>query len=339
MGVITTTAPGKLFIAGEYAVVTPGEPAILIAVNRFITVTLTETHTPKSREHSPHVTAAIRAVEELCAERNITQQPFEVNIHSELESPDGRKYGLGSSGAVTVALVSALDQLYKLSLSQFERFQIALLSILDISPSASGGDVAASTYGGWLLYHSPDRTSLKLIREQEGITAAMNASEWDVCVLQSLEAPQNMKVLVGWVGQPAATHELVDHMRNQDEIQRFTEKELLPRNRNIISELQNLLPEWSKECDVEIRKARTLLNELAQVAKIPLETAELRTLCDIAERYGASAKTSGAGGGDCAIAFASKDVNIAAILRDWKSRNFTDLQLAVHTFTGDRHGR
>ena len=31
---IETRAPGKLFIAGEYAVVEPGEPSVLVAVDR-----------------------------------------------------------------------------------------------------------------------------------------------------------------------------------------------------------------------------------------------------------------------------------------------------------------
>ena len=39
---IQASAPGKLFIAGEYAVVTNAHPAILVAVNQFITVTLEE---------------------------------------------------------------------------------------------------------------------------------------------------------------------------------------------------------------------------------------------------------------------------------------------------------
>ena len=37
---IITSAPGKLFIAGEYAVVEPGYPAILVAINQFIMVSL-----------------------------------------------------------------------------------------------------------------------------------------------------------------------------------------------------------------------------------------------------------------------------------------------------------
>ena len=40
---IEVTTPGKLFIAGEYAVVEPGHPAIIVAVDQFVTVTVEET--------------------------------------------------------------------------------------------------------------------------------------------------------------------------------------------------------------------------------------------------------------------------------------------------------
>ena len=50
--VITARAPGKLFIAGEYAVVTPGEPSVLVAVDRYLTTRLTES-TGAGSIHSP----------------------------------------------------------------------------------------------------------------------------------------------------------------------------------------------------------------------------------------------------------------------------------------------
>lgn len=39
---IELSVPGKLFIAGEYAVVEPGHPAIIVAVDQFITVNVEE---------------------------------------------------------------------------------------------------------------------------------------------------------------------------------------------------------------------------------------------------------------------------------------------------------
>ena len=39
---IEVSAPGKLYIAGEYAVVEVGHPAIIVAVDQFITVTINQ---------------------------------------------------------------------------------------------------------------------------------------------------------------------------------------------------------------------------------------------------------------------------------------------------------
>lgn len=37
---IEVSAPGKLYIAGEYAVVETGHPAVIAAVDQFVTVTV-----------------------------------------------------------------------------------------------------------------------------------------------------------------------------------------------------------------------------------------------------------------------------------------------------------
>lgn len=53
---VVRRAPGKLFVAGEYAVVDAGNPAILVAVDRYITVTVTGTPgglDPLATSHSP----------------------------------------------------------------------------------------------------------------------------------------------------------------------------------------------------------------------------------------------------------------------------------------------
>lgn len=37
---IEVSAPGKLYIAGEYAVVEPGHPAIIVAIDQFISISI-----------------------------------------------------------------------------------------------------------------------------------------------------------------------------------------------------------------------------------------------------------------------------------------------------------
>ena len=50
---ISQSAPGKLYIAGEYAVVEPGHRAVLVAVDRFITVRITPA------EHAGRISSAL----------------------------------------------------------------------------------------------------------------------------------------------------------------------------------------------------------------------------------------------------------------------------------------
>lgn len=44
-GMITVKAPGKLYIAGEYAVVESGYPAIIVALDQFVTATISPSET------------------------------------------------------------------------------------------------------------------------------------------------------------------------------------------------------------------------------------------------------------------------------------------------------
>lgn len=57
-------APGKLYIAGEYAVVEPGHPAVIVAVDRFIDVSLSPSEKPYGTIYSSQLSS-----ETLCWER------------------------------------------------------------------------------------------------------------------------------------------------------------------------------------------------------------------------------------------------------------------------------
>ncbi|GAA4292767.1 hypothetical protein GCM10023148_55930 [Actinokineospora soli] len=164
--VVVRRAPGKLFIAGEYAVLEPGVPAILVAVDRWVTVTVTAADhgvvvvsdlDPREARYSRDdladatgpVGSAIGVVVDLLAERGLPVPPMRVEIGSDLHE-DGVKYGLGSSGAVTVATVSAVAEYCGAPLTPLDRYRLAMLATARLDPRASGGDLAASTWGGWI---------------------------------------------------------------------------------------------------------------------------------------------------------------------------------------------
>ncbi|WP_098729938.1 phosphomevalonate kinase [Brevibacterium epidermidis] len=374
---IETRAPGKLFIAGEYAVVEPGQPAVLIAVDRCITVRLTESE-GAGRIHSSeygqapviwrreddgehiivderpfdYVLSAISTVEELRSGRGARPRYFDLEISSELNDADGRKFGLGSSAAVTAATIAALDEFYELGLTLTERFKLAVLATIAISTKASGGDLAASTFGGWIRYSSPDRAALHAHREAHGVVSAMTCAEWAGCSARRVTPPSSVDLLVGWTGSPASTEHLVKRVhtpseRADESSAEYSESTPAPEKpRPLVSfaaESHTLVDDLVAAFDADdaeasmttIRSVRALLQRLSDSTGSLIETEALHDLCEIAETHGAAAKPSGAGGGDCGIALAHSHTQAQTILSGWEAAGIRPLDLGAHREEGE----
>lgn len=347
---IGAAAPGKLFLAGEYAVVEPGEPALLVAVDRELRVTAEEAVgdgqirsagyrrgpirlvprpdggvTPVGRRLD-YVSSAVSLAGRLCAERGGRPAPVRLGITSDLIDSRGRKFGLGSSAAVTVATVAALDRLFGLGLDREGRFRLALLATVQVAPRASGGDIAASTFGGWLEYASPDRARLAHDLTADGVAATMSSPGWAGCRIEPLPEPAGTRLLVGWTGRPAATTRLVARSRGGW-------REAYPGfpadSRAAVAALRAGLAQGPAAAQAALGRARGVLAAFGEASGTLIETPRLRDLCDIAERHGAAAKPSGAGGGDCGIALVDAAVDFTDILHEWKNRGIAWLDLGV----------
>ena len=110
----------------------------------------------------------------------------------------------------------------------------------------------------------------------------------------------NFTLLVGWTGQVAITDSLIQATEKKRKVATDSAfyKEFLAKSHAIVQGLQTA---WNKQ-DIPalqegIRANRALLNQFAKVMQLEIETPALQTLCDLAEKAGACAKTSGAGGG------------------------------------------
>ncbi|GLJ79331.1 phosphomevalonate kinase [Microbacterium imperiale] len=374
-GAIVVRAPGKLFVAGEYAVVSPGEPSVLIAVDRYLTVSLTESvdagsiHSPEysrmpvrwtrgqdgltlDREHHPYdyVIAAIEASERLRAERGLHPRFFDLHIESGLDDPSGRKFGLGSSAAVTVATIAAIDEFYGFELGTRGRYELAMLATIAVAPNASGGDVAASTYGGWIGYRSPDRDRLRAARSAHGVAAVLGSDAWNGSEIIRLAPPVGLELLVGWTGHPASTERLVSGVSRGTNVTGDAHAGFLEASRDCVEDLWRalaVLPDAGAPGDAgsdgtlaldAIRRNRRLLQALGERTGVTIETERLRILCDAAEAIGAAGKPSGAGGGDCGIVLAPADADVAGLLRVWETNDIRHLTIGVHPPEGDNHG-
>ncbi|MCP2279302.1 phosphomevalonate kinase [Nocardia amikacinitolerans] len=357
---ITCRAPGKLFIAGEYAVVEPGRHAVLTAVDRYATATVVEAEDQVTTLHSgldggvtltcgrigdglvpadgvvppnfSYVFAAAAIIDRLVVERDIVARPYRLSISTDLADADGRKLGLGSSAAVTVATVAALGQFYRLGLSSMGRYRLAMLATVSINPRASGGDVAASTWGGWIAYSSPDRGHVAELVAESGVAAALRAP-WPGLSVRPLPTPTGLAMRVGWTEKPASTPALVAGLRAG------APADFLVHSDECVQRLVAALEaDDAPAIRTEIDRARALLVDLDARARLGIMTPSLRALCEAGAAVGAAAKPSGAGGGDCGIALIdrARTAAITELTDRWVGAGIRPLALRTHPFEGDR---
>ncbi len=353
---ITEKAPGKLYIAGEYAVVENGYPAILVALDQFVTCSIEESAAEVGRIISrqyhnnalqwhrlgeqmvvdnrdnpfSYILSAIKVTEEYARAFARELRIFDLHIDSQLDSESGKKYGLGSSAAVTVATVKALCRFYNLPVTKDEIFKLAAIAHFEVQGNGSLGDVAASVYGGWIAYHSFDRQWLAQQRKYLDLRTLIDLP-WPDLKIESLKAPSNLQLLIGWTGKPASTSQLVDKIslfkaRQQKEYHQFLEesKHCIQR---MVDGFHNADLEAIKN---EIRYNRELLKQLGTNSGVHIETPILNKLCQIAEDFGGAAKTSGAGGGDCGIVAIDRNSNFKQVLTEWTANKIEQLPLSVH---------
>ena len=373
---ISQSAPGKLYIAGEYAVVEPGHQAVLVAVDRFITVRITQAEDGGSagptghisstlyeaqsltwyrrpedgvvmvdKQFDDYVVSAIRMVEQMVREAGGPLRYFDLDVSSELDDGCGRKLGLGSSSAVTVATVRAVARFYGLVLDDMAVYKLALLATDAVQPIGSGGDIAASSFTGWVAYTSPDRAWLHQVSGAPGTGNSPGGSaglselvrmDWPLLSIRRLPVP-GLRLSVGWTGSPASTPRLVaDVQAHTRGAQDAAYTAFLRESEACLSALTLALREDDGgEIGLRIQEGRRLLSGLSRTSGITIETPQLRRLVEIAQEHGAVAKSSGAGGGDCGIALCPPGTDMAAMHAAWESAGIQPLDLRVHSHSGD----
>ena len=373
---ISQSAPGKLYIAGEYAVVEPGHQAVLVTADRFITVRITQAEDGGSagptghisstlyeaqsltwyrrpedgvvmvdKQFDDYVVSAIRMVEQMVREAGGPLRYFDLDVSSELDDGCGRKLGLGSSSAVTVATVRAVARFYGLVLDDMAVYKLALLATYAVQPIGSGGDIAASSFTGWVAYTSPDRAWLHQVSGAPGTGNSPGGSaglselvrmDWPLLSIRRLPAP-GLRLSVGWTGSPASTPRLVaDVQAHARGAQDAAYTAFLRESEACLSALTLALREDdAQETGLRIQEGRRLLSGLSRTSGITIETSQLRRLVEIAQEHGAVAKSSGAGGGDCGIALCPPGTDMAAMHAAWESAGIQPLDLRVHSHSGD----
>ena len=215
---IQAKAPGKLYIAGEYAVTEPGYKSVLIAVDRFVTAAIeasneiTGTIHSKTLHYEPvtfnrnedkieisdvhaanqlkYVVTAIEVFEQYAKSCNIKLKHFHLTIDSNLADASGQKYGLGSSAAVLVSVIKVLNEFYEMELSNLYIYKLAVISNMRLQSLSSCGDIAVSVYSGWLAYSTFDHEWVKQQMKETSVEEVLEKN-WPGLHIEPLQAPEN----------------------------------------------------------------------------------------------------------------------------------------------------
>jgi mevalonate kinase len=288
---VTASAPGKIILFGEHAVVY-GKPAIAVAVDRRAYVTVQNREDEQIYVKVPDLEVSgylnleenevkletgdktkkgiliymLKSIEKVHAGSGM-------NIHVDLNVPIGA--GLGSSAAITVATIAAVSKFNGKNLSLEETARKAHEVELEVQGAASPIDTTLSTYGG-IIYLSKNADTLV-----------------------PLEVDMELPLVVGYTSKRGNTGELVESVRKR--------RENYPDALNHILDSVETLTNNAKEALLQNNEKR--FGELMNINHglldaMGVNTAELSRMVYAARKAGAKgSKITGAGGGGSIIAY------------------------------------
>ena len=319
---VSASAPGKVVISGEYAVL-DGAPAIAAAVSRRARVTIGRAPGSDHTVSSPDISGEggkfrsrdgnvewlngrdlfgiVEHVWQTTAAAPAHAVAISIDTSEFLDRGSTKKLGLGSSAALTTALAAAL---YALAGEEGNVLETALAAHRRFQHGAgSGVDVACSTAGGVIMYCIDDE------RPQ--------ARQW----------PDGLLYALLWSGIPASTTAKLDVLARRAPMRSREE---------LAAAAQRVAAAWIDSSAVEIIAAMHAYTDSLQTFSIDHDLgifdaghAGLIMPGDADVVY----KPCGAGGGDVGIALATDEDALAAFVDRAMAANFVPLDLVI-----DPHG-
>jgi phosphomevalonate kinase len=296
------SAPGKLVLTGEYAVL-DGAPAIVTAIDRHALVTVERAATGRVQARGPAIAPAaftlaedgvlaweadgaaddyalLGAVTETLARQGALSgdPPFRLQLDTSAFYSGADKLGLGSSAALTVALTAALARHFGRPFE--DRLAFAAHRHLQ-GGEGSGLDVAASIAGGVIRFITGDSPSVERLRWPDGLEVVF------VWTGTSARTTPRVRCYRDWRQSGAAARRLAGRLAVS------AEEAAAAWQVGDAASVLGATADWAQR-----------LTELDEVAGLDILGGGHAELARLAETAGVVYKPSGAGGGDLGLALA-----------------------------------
>jgi len=296
---VTASAPGKVALFGEHAVVY-GHQAMAGAIDRRVHVTVEQRSDDLIKIHAmdlsiPGIVLTIgglgkgvsietdyvrimdavgyirKAIEVTSSHCGIKKG---INVHIKSEMPVGA--GLGTSAAVSVATILAYSAAMGHALKSDEVSALGHKVELEVQGAASPMDTAVATHGGILL-----------IRPLIGKAS-----------LTPVKVEQGLPLVVGYTPRECGTGEMLRRVRNLRDAAPESVDSILCSIGKVVSEADSAMRSG------DLRRVGMLMNvNHGLLESLGVSTKKLNEMVYSARSAGAlGSKLTGAGGGGCAIA-------------------------------------
>lgn len=310
---VEASAPGKMILFGEHSVVY-GKPAVVLAIDRRANVYAEKRsdnkifidadnlgfsgyfeddtyHPVRGRAWRGRNLAALN----VAAKKTMEYLGVQGGANLKVRSMIPIAVGLGSSAAICVATVAAVERLHDAGLKQEEISNIAFEGETIIHGKPSGVDNNVSTFAGVMSY---DR--------ENGI--------------KRHKLDQDIPFIIGNSKKKRSTRKMVENVAAL--------KERNPEEMNNILDSMGQIAESGLDALMksDIHRIGDLMNlNHGLLSAIGVSTMKLEILCHTSRNNGAlGAKLTGAGGGGCMIALAEEPVipDIERAIRRRKSESY-----------------
>ncbi|MGI0304606.1 phosphomevalonate kinase [Streptococcus pneumoniae] len=309
---------GKLYWAGEYAILEPGQLALIkdIPIYMRADIAFSDSYRIYSdmfdfavdlRPNPDYslIQETIALMGDFFAVRGQNLRPFSLEICGKMER-EGKKFGLGSSGSVVVLVIKALLTLYDITVDQNLLFKLASAVLLKRGDNGSMGDLACIVAEDLVLYQSFNRQKVAAWLEEENLTTVLER-DWGFSILQVKPALE-CDFLVGWTKEVAVSSNMVQQIKQN------IDQNFLSFSKATVAALVEALEQGKSEKMIEqVEVASQLLESLST----DIYTPSLRQLKEASQDLQAIAKSSGAGGGDCGIALSFDEQSTETIKNRW----------------------
>jgi len=302
------SVPGKLYIAGEYAVV-KGFHAIIIPTKLKVNVSIEsssefkiksnqwDTYNTYQLHHLKRSKAlwkkALNSAYSYLQYKKIHIQPNKVIIHSELDQLD-HKLGLGSSGAIVISLIKAALIFHQVDTTPRLLYMLGVNALKDDSETSSFGDLACSAYETPILY----KKDITINYKQE-FKNFMQLS-WDNLVIQTIQLPLVMMVI--HTNMSASSTKLVD-LLSQNMSQKEQMKVFKQIDETVLKLVTAIKDQNLKEIFECIKTLESYMTKLDSYMSGHMYVTPIKTIFEIAKKHDIAYKISGAGGGDNVLLF------------------------------------